>query len=272
MSQNSNTPTNVASSTKPVSGGAEASGSSGSSFGGMNMTMIVHVCMEMVIVGFITYWLNSKIKSQEEDSKLLLERLVKCEEQIAKQNEIIAHHENALRQFHALLQGLPPPQNVSQNGGAPPVQTSKNTHSQPRQKSNAQNTQARPAQQNPQTPQNQKKPPSKARQQSPPSHQSSPPQQTSAIPQQRQQPLGKKVNKQMNPRQHIELAFEGGSVEEVEETEIENTEDIDSLLQSEIDDLEEGSDVNYGGEDENQECDDDERSVVAEPGLKKKRT
>jgi hypothetical protein len=246
---NNNTPGNNTKTT-------DASSSSG--FAGISMTTIIHIATEILIIGGVTYWLNSKIKTQEDNNKLLLERLTKCEEQITKQNEIIAHHENALRQFHALIQGLPAP---------------KGNNNQNTQK-NQSNTQQRGGGQQPQNqqqqPQNRQKPnrPNNSKQ-TPPS-QKSPSNNT-----QNTSPIGSGPNNpnnsngSSNPRKNVGKTINNGysQIEEVEdETEVqsggEESGDIDDLLQDEINDLDGETGV---------ECNDDECVVPSgNSGSKKK--
>jgi hypothetical protein len=219
--------------------------SSSSSFAGISMTTIIHVVTEILIVGAATYWLNSKIKTQEDNNKLLLERLVKCEEQITKQNEIITHHENALRQFHALIQGLPAPK-TNQN----------NRHQNPQNQ-----------QQNPN--QNQSSPPNKPQnkpQSKPQSRQ--PPQSSSASRStQNTSPIGSGPS---NPRKNNKTTMNNmySQIEDVEdETEVqsggEESGDIDDLLQDEINDLDEETGV---------ECNEDECVVTTGNASSKKKS
>lgn len=179
--------------------------SSASTLGSMSITTMVHIAAEIMIVGALTYWLNSKIKSQEDQHELLLERLIKCEEQIAKQNEIITHHENALRQFHALLQGLPSPQanksakNVGRSQNQPPNKTQPKPQAKPQAK----------------------------------------PQLTKPANKQATSPIDSRKNVKStisNMQSHVE---EFGEETELEE----NTAEIDDLLQSEINELDEGTEL-----------------------------
>ena len=65
----------------------------------VNKTMLVHVGMELVVIGGLTFWFQKKISIQQERVNNLEERLAKLEEIIVKQGNIIAQHENMFRQL-----------------------------------------------------------------------------------------------------------------------------------------------------------------------------
>jgi len=74
---------------------------------GISTTTLIHAGIEIVVAAAIVYWVHSRTKGLDDQIAILSERIDKLEELIKKQGEIIVHHENALRQFHAMMQGVP---------------------------------------------------------------------------------------------------------------------------------------------------------------------
>ena len=187
-----------------------------------------------MVVGGLAYYLHSKIKTQEESNKLLSDRITKLEEIVTKQNEIITLHENALRQFHALVQGLPAP---NKNPQKPPNQRQQNNPNNPSSQHN-----------NPNNPSSQYN----SQQKQPQSH-----------PQSRTKPQKSSQNP-VNPPSKKQSLYQP-QVEEVEDAEVTSgteesgdVDEIDNLLHDEINEL--GTEV---------ECNDDECVVPTQKGKKK---
>lgn len=90
----------------------------------------IHAGVEIVVASAIVFWVYTRNKDAQDQNRILSERIDKLEEIVKKQGEIIVHHENALRQFHTMLQG-------SANSSPPP----KKTHIPQPKNSNTQNTQ-----------------------------------------------------------------------------------------------------------------------------------
>jgi len=67
---------------------------------------IIHACIELIAIGSVIYWTYSKTSKLQEQVDALTERLNKYEEFIKSQGEIIAQHENALRQMHTMIQSF----------------------------------------------------------------------------------------------------------------------------------------------------------------------
>lgn len=65
----------------------------------------IHAGVEIVVASAIVFWVYTRNKDAQDQNRILSERIDKLEEIIKKQGEIIVHHENALRQFHTMLQG-----------------------------------------------------------------------------------------------------------------------------------------------------------------------
>lgn len=76
---------------------------------GLPMATIIHAGVEVVVMAGLAYWIHSKTSGLQEQITLLIEKVKAQEELLKKQNEILAHHENALNQFHTILQGLTDP-------------------------------------------------------------------------------------------------------------------------------------------------------------------
>jgi hypothetical protein len=76
----------------------------------------IHAGVEIVVASAIVFWVYTRNKDAQDQNRILSERIDKLEEIIKKQGEIIVHHENALRQFHTMLQG-------SANSSPPPKKT-----------------------------------------------------------------------------------------------------------------------------------------------------
>lgn len=77
----------------------------------------IHAGVEIVVASAIVFWVYTRNKDAQDQNRILSERIDKLEEIVRKQGEIIVHHENALRQFHIMLQG-------SANSSPPPKKTS----------------------------------------------------------------------------------------------------------------------------------------------------
>lgn len=88
----------------------------------------IHAGVEIVVASAIVFWVYTRNKDAQDQNRILSERIDKLEEIVKKQGEIIVHHENALRQFHTMLQG-------SANNSPPP----KKTHIPQNKNSGAQN-------------------------------------------------------------------------------------------------------------------------------------
>lgn len=73
----------------------------------ISTTTLIHVGVEIVVAAAIVYWVHSRTKGLDDQITILSNKIDKLEELIKKQGDIIAHHENALRQFHAMMQGFP---------------------------------------------------------------------------------------------------------------------------------------------------------------------
>jgi len=184
-------------------GGNDPSTPSG--FSSISMTTMIHIVAEILVVGALAYYLHSKIKTQEESNKILSDRITKLEEIVTKQSDIITHHENTLRQFYALVQGLPAPNKNPQK--PPPNQHRQNTppNTPPNNPSN--NPRQRPQQQN------------------------------------AQQPKTKPQNPPQNPNRK-QSPYQQPQVEEIEDAEVTSgteesgdVDDIDNLLLDEINEL-----------------------------------
>jgi len=74
---------------------------------GISTTTLIHAGVEIVVAAAIVYWVHSRTKGIDDHITVLSDRIDKLEEIIKKQGEIIAHHENALRQIHSIMQGPP---------------------------------------------------------------------------------------------------------------------------------------------------------------------
>jgi len=74
---------------------------------GISNSTLIHAGIEIVVAVAIVYWVHSRNKDIQDQTSILSERIDKLEEVVKKQAEIIAHHENALRQFHTMMQGIP---------------------------------------------------------------------------------------------------------------------------------------------------------------------
>lgn len=57
---------------------------------------LIHAGTELVVISGITFWLNKKITSNEDEIKILKEKISKLEEIIARQNQMLISHENVL--------------------------------------------------------------------------------------------------------------------------------------------------------------------------------
>ena len=191
----------------------------------ISMMTMIHIGVEILVVAGVSFWLHSKIKTQEEHLKIQADRIAECEKLIAKQTEIITRHENALHHFSSLLQGLPAPQT-----NRPQNPTSRNTsRNNTPQHSQQQHSQQRVPQQKQQPPKGNTK---------------------------------VQNNPKSDPRRNVRqtMSQQQSRVEEVESEEeavvtsgTEDSGDIDEMLQDEINDLDSGTRV---------ECNDDECEVV----------
>lgn len=73
-----------------------------------NNALLIHIGVEIVLLGGITFWFNKRTSSLEEQIGVLTEKLAKHEELITKQGEIITQHENMLRELYAIIHGGAP--------------------------------------------------------------------------------------------------------------------------------------------------------------------
>ncbi len=98
---------------------------------------MIHVGVEIVVIGGITFYLNKRISGVQEEIGLLREKVESLETIIQQQNQMISQHENILRQIMGASQGptqqRPPQQRPPQQ--RPPQQysqkSSKYSYSQP---------------------------------------------------------------------------------------------------------------------------------------------
>lgn len=95
---------------------------------GIPTSTLIHAGVEIVVASAIVFWVYTRNKDAQDQNRILSERIDKLEEIVKKQGEIIVSHENALRQFHAMLQG-------SANNSPP----AKKTHVPQTKNSNTQN-------------------------------------------------------------------------------------------------------------------------------------
>lgn len=110
-----------------------------------NNALLIHIGVEIVVLGGITFWFNKRTSSLEEQIVVLTDKLTKHEELIIKQGEIITQHENMMREMYAIIHGGSPQRSsVAQplQRGPPRVapqpkrNTSPNQPSQPTPRSN----------------------------------------------------------------------------------------------------------------------------------------
>ncbi len=71
--------------------------------GGVNMTMIIHIAVELLVTAGLAFWIYSRTNKLQEEIKDLKETINKYEEVITKQGEFITRHENALAQIFNML-------------------------------------------------------------------------------------------------------------------------------------------------------------------------
>lgn len=87
--------------------------------GGVNMTMIIHIAVELLVTAGLAFWIYSKTNKLQEEIKDLKETINKYEEVMMRQGEFITRHENALTQiFNVLNPG-------NQHGNQPPPMKNK---------------------------------------------------------------------------------------------------------------------------------------------------
>lgn len=77
----------------------------------IDTSTLIHVGVELVVVGGLAFWVHRKTSDLQDQVSGLTEKVNKYEEILKRQGELLAQHENALRQVFAVL-----------NGGAPPPQ------------------------------------------------------------------------------------------------------------------------------------------------------
>lgn len=79
----------------------------------MSMTTLIHAGIELIAIIGVAFWLNSKISAAQVHSSALEEKIKEYDAIFKRQGEIIANHENALRQIYSML-------NNGNNAGNPP--------------------------------------------------------------------------------------------------------------------------------------------------------
>lgn len=80
---------------------------------------LVHVGVEVVVIGGVAFWLNGKISTVQKELAEALGRIQRMEEIINQQNQVITRHEMILRQ---IMGGRPPPTPPEQPRSVPPPQ------------------------------------------------------------------------------------------------------------------------------------------------------
>lgn len=80
---------------------------------------LVHMGVELVVIGGITFWFQRKTSIQQEEINQLRETLSKLEELVVEQGKIISQHEMI---FRRMTGGMPPPQQPPQSYAQHPQQ------------------------------------------------------------------------------------------------------------------------------------------------------
>ena len=70
----------------------------------INAVTLCHIGTEFVIIGTITFWLNRRISSLEEQINIQNDTISKYEEMINHQGQMLMKHDQIIRQ----LTGMPP--------------------------------------------------------------------------------------------------------------------------------------------------------------------
>ncbi len=82
---------------------------------------MIHVGVEMVVIGGITFWLNKRISGVQDIVDDLVKKIKSLESIIQQQEQMISRHENILRQ---IMGGHAPPISRSQTSPQASPQTS----------------------------------------------------------------------------------------------------------------------------------------------------
>jgi len=69
-----------------------------------NMSLMIHMGVEIVMFGGLTFWFHKRTTEQQNQITSLIEKVNRYEELLKRQGEMVAMHENALRQLSTLLQ------------------------------------------------------------------------------------------------------------------------------------------------------------------------
>ena len=72
---------------------------------GINNQLLIHVGVELVVIGGITFWLNKRISSADARVEEMADRIAALENVIGQQQQLLLKHEQILRS----LVGAPPP-------------------------------------------------------------------------------------------------------------------------------------------------------------------
>lgn len=75
----------------------------------VSMTTIIHAGVELVILGGLFYWIKTTTGGLQDQITSLTDKVNKYDDLLKRQSEVIAQHENALRQIHSMLQGISQP-------------------------------------------------------------------------------------------------------------------------------------------------------------------
>lgn len=81
----------------------------------INTSTLVHIGVELVVVGGLAFWIHRKTGDLQDQITTLSERVNKYEDVLKRQGELLAQHENALRQVYSAIQGNPPSRPLSPN-------------------------------------------------------------------------------------------------------------------------------------------------------------
>jgi hypothetical protein len=73
-------------------------------FGGINMNTLIHVGVELVIIGGVTFYLHKKISSVQEENEEL--------------KRVIVEHEERIKRCEEFIQGM-----ANMMNGGPPLRT-----------------------------------------------------------------------------------------------------------------------------------------------------
>ena len=75
----------------------------------IDTSTLVHLGVEIVVVGGLAFWVHRKTKDLQDQITSLTESVNKYEDILKRQGELLAQHENALRQVFAAMNGKSPP-------------------------------------------------------------------------------------------------------------------------------------------------------------------